>query len=384
MLFLAGPRQVGKTTVSFMAKDTATYFHYLNWDNGDDQKIILEGPAAIATVLGLNTLREGSTLTVFDELHKYSEWKNFLKGFYDVYGKDSQVLVTGSAKLDIYRRGQDSLMGRYFLYRVHPFSIGECLRTTLHGNEIHFPEEIAMDTFDSLLQLGGFPDPFLKQNANFARRWRRLWHEQLFREDIRDAKNIQSMSAMLLLASLLKHQVGQRVNYSQLAKKVKVAAQTIVHWITLFNEFYFCFLIKPWSQNVSRSLLKQPKLYLWDWSEVPDPNQKIENFVASHLLKAVHLWTDEGLGEYELCFLRDKEQREVDFLVLKNNQPWFLVEVKQSSNSSISKWLYHYQKKLKVSHAFQVVFDLPYVDKDCFAYKTPMIVPVQTLLSQLV
>ena len=131
-------------------------------------------------------------------------------------------------------------------------------------------------------------------------------------------------------------------------------------------------------------MVKQPKVYLWDWSEIKDPGARLENFVASHLLKAVHFWTDYGLGEYELYFLRDKEQREVDFLVTKNKKPWFLVEVKSSEKAALSKALYYFQQQTGAAHAFQVVFDLPGIHKNCFSFTTPIRVPVQTLLSQLV
>jgi predicted AAA+ superfamily ATPase len=189
---------------------------------------------------------------------------------------------------------------------------------------------------------------------------------------------------MEVLAELLKYQVGQLLNRSSLSKKIQVTIPTISRWIETLERFYYCFSIKPWYTNISRSLIKEPKIYLWDWSHIKIPGMKVENFIASHLLKAIHLWNDLGRGDYELFFIRDKDQCEVDFLVTKNSHPWFLVEVKSSSKTGISKDLYKFQKQTKAEHAFQVVFDLPYVEKNCFEYKDPIIVPAQTFLSQLV
>ncbi|MBU1558571.1 MAG: DUF4143 domain-containing protein, partial [Gammaproteobacteria bacterium] len=155
-------------------------------------------------------------------------------------------------------------------------------------------------------------------------------------------------------------------------------------WIKTLESFYYCFSLHPWTKNITRSLLKEPKIFLWDWSLLSDPGAKMENFVACHLMKATQFWTDQGLGDYKLYFIRDLEKNEVDFLVSKNDQAWFLVEVKASSNGGISKHLYKFQKQTGAPHAFQVVFDLEYVDKDCFSINDPVIVPVRTFLSQLV
>ena len=384
MLFLAGPRQVGKTTASLTAEKLSKNFTYLNWDNEDDRKIIIEGPKAVANLIGLDTLQTSMPILVLDELHKYRHWKSFLKGFYDTYHKKVHIILTGSSTLDVYRVGGDSLMGRYFPYRVHPFSVGECLRTAISNQEIQDPKGITSEKFAALLEFGGFPEPFLNQNKSFSHRWKRLRKEQLFRGDIRDLTGIQEISQLEILAELLKHQSGQLVNYTNLASKTRVSVDTIRRWVNTLNMFYYCFIIKPWSKNISRSLIKEPKIYLWDWSDVEDIGQRAENFIAAHLLKSIHFWTDQGLGDYDLYFIRDKEKREVDFLVTKNNKPWFLVEVKKSDNKRISKNLEIFQKQTEAQHAFQVVIDMPYVDVDCFAYHDPIIVPAKTLLSQLI
>ncbi len=384
MLFLAGPRQVGKTTIGMFAETLTDRLTYLNWDNQDHRQLILAGPAAIVAFAQITKLHAKTPIIVFDELHKYRQWKTLLKGFFDTYHREFNILVTGSSKLDVYRTGGDSLMGRYFPYRVHPLSVAECIRTELNTREISPPQAIDSIQFNHLIEFGGFPEPFLNSNKSFSRRWKGLRKEQLFRHDIRDLSRIHEIDHLEVLAELLKHQAGQLVNFSNLANKIKVSTDTVRRWVTTLNAFYYCFTVRPWSKNISRSLIKEPKIYLWDWSEVPDNGLRAENFVASHLLKAVHFWTDQGLGDYGLYFLRDKEKREVDFLVTKDQKPWFLVEVKQSDSSSINPHLEKYQRQLKAPHAFQVVLDMDDVLVDCFSQQGPMIVPGKTFLSQLI
>lgn len=384
MMFIEGPRQVGKTTTSFTAQNLTDKLIYLNWDDQDHRKIILSGPSTIASHSGLDEIYGKKPIIIFDEIHKFKKWKNFLKGFYDTYHDRINIIVTGSSRLGVYKPGGDSLMGRYFRYRVHPLSVAECIGQKINEQEIQFPHELDEKTFLNLYRFGGFPKPFLKHSSNFSIRWQQLRQEQLIREDIRDSSRIHEIAQLELLTLLLREQAGQLLNYSNLAVKVQVSSDTIRRWIKILEAFYFCFLLKPWRKNVIRSLIKEPKVYLWDWATIEDEGIRAENFIASHLLKAVHFWTDLGLGNFELYFLRTKEQKEIDFLVCKNNKPWFLVETKLSDNQPMSKTLIDFQKKLSVPHAFQVVFNKPYVDKNCFEYYDPVIVPARTFLSQLV
>ncbi len=384
MLLIAGPRQVGKTTTSKTAANLTNNFNYLSWDSDGHKMLILNGQTAIAEYCGIQQLREQKPVVVFDEIHKYEGWKNFLKGFYDSYHDQINIIVTGSSRLDIFKKGGDSLMGRYFLYRMHPLSVAECITTELIDQEIRKPRPIKQKDWDSLITMGGFPKPFLKNDPRFYKRWQRLRSQQLIREDIRDLSRIHEIDRLEVLSQLLKLQAGQLTNYSSLAKKIRVSVDTITRWINTLESFYYCFTIKPWSKNISRSLIKEPKVYLWDWSQIQDKGMRFENFIASHLLKAVHFWTDQGFGEYELYFLRDLEKREVDFLISKDGQPWFLVEVKHTNNSSISKNLLYFQEQSKAPHAFQVVKNMSYVNKDCFAVNKPVIVPAKTFLSQLI
>lgn len=384
MVFLSGPRQVGKTTTSIEASLDSPVHCYFNWDNEDHRSLIIGGPHAVFQAAGLDEIRKDLPILVFDEIHKYRNWKRFLKGFFDTYEKRCRIVVTGSARLDVYKRGGDSLMGRYFLYRLHPLSIREIVDPRLPDQEIQMPHKIRQEDYDALLTFGGFPEPFIKRTRQFFNHWKRLRTEQLFREDIRDLSRVQETGQLQLLSDILQEEASHSLNYTSLAAKVKVSSPTLQRWIELLKNLYFCFTIQPWSKNVSRSLIKEPKIYLWNWALIEDMGARLENFVASHLYKAVQFWTDCGLGEYGLHYLRDKDGREVDFLITKNRTPWFLVEVKTSGNKGISRWLHYYHEKLATLHAFQIGFDLPFVDRDCFAYREPVIVPATTFLSQLV
>lgn len=383
MAFLCGPRQVGKTTISQNIHSNQQHYRYLNWDNIDNRSTILDGATKILQHIPIEATLPEKPIIIFDEIHKYKHWKTFLKGFIDSYKGKLHILVTGSAKLNVYRRGGDSLMGRYFLYRAHPLSIGELIKLTVPTQEYTLPQPVPADIFDNLYQYGGFPEPFVKQNHRFYTRWQTLRQQQIVYEDIRELTQVQELAQLEVLAELLKHQSAHTVVYRELAKKVKVVETTIKRWINVLEAFYYCFSIRPWTKNITRSLIKEPKIYLWDWSTIVDNGSKLENFVACHLLKSVHAWTDLGFGEYELYFLRDKDQREVDFLITKNKQPWIMIEVKSSAKEPLSRHLLHFQSQVQAEHILQVAQDLPFVDIDCFSLKNPTIVPLTTFLSQL-
>jgi uncharacterized protein len=381
MALVVGPRQVGKTTA---ARRGAGDHAYLSWDRQSDRVLITGGPNQVARHLGLDGLLPSPRHVVFDEIHEYRRWRGFLKGFFDVYGDRTRTVVTGSARLGHFRRGGDSLMGRYFLYRMHPVSIGEVVRPHMSLDLVRPPMSIDDGAFASLLRFGGYPEPFLQADVRFYNRWRRMRSELLFREDLRDLTRIQEAGQVEVLGQLIASQAGQQVNYSSLAQGANVAVDTARRWISALSSLFFCFTISPWSRNVRKSLRKQPKVYLWDWSVVDSQGARYENFVAAHLLKAVDWWTDVGLGEFSLYYLRDKTKREVDFLVVRDGAPWFLVEVKSSGGHGISPALRHFQRETGASHAFQLAFDSQYVDADCFTHTEPIEVPARTLLSQLI
>ena len=235
-----------------------------------------------------------------------------------------------------------------------------------------------------LLEYGGFPEPFLKADKRFYNRWSRLRTEQFFYEDVRDLTNVQEISLIETLAEILKHQTGQLTNYSSFAKDLNISVDTVKRWLVILENLYYCYSIQPYFKNVPKSLRKQPKYFLWDWSLIPDKGARHENFIASHLLKAVHYWSDAGFGDYQLFYLRDKVKREVDFLITKDRAPWVLAEIKSSSVKRISPHLEYFSRILEVEHAFQIELNGEYVDEDCFSVKKPVKVPAKTFLSQLI
>ena len=377
MAFVGGPRQVGKTTTCRLRADVC-----VNWDDIDDRELILAGPGRLVDRFKLDRLSGTVPIILFDELHKFPRWKEFLKGFFDVHADRVRIVATGSSRMDVYRGGGDSLMGRYFPYRMHPFSVAETVTQELPDSaRIVRPPQRA-DDFDILWRYGGYPEPFLKRDARFSRRWQSLRFGQLVREEIRDFTQVQQLDQIELMVRLLSERSGQQLVYSNLAKQVRVAVDTVRRWVAALCDLHLGFVVRPWFRNVSRSLRKEPKWYLRDWASIGDAGQRAETFVACHLLKAVEGWSDMGLGIFELGYLRDKEKREVDFLVARDGAPWFLVEVKHR-DESMSSSLKHYQDQVGAPFAFQATMDAEYVDEDCFARPgPPLIVPARTLLSQ--
>jgi len=275
-------------------------------------------------------------------------------------------------------------MGRYFYYRMHPLSLREVSSEINLDDKVQSLQIPNKGMVNQLLEFGGFPEPFLKNNRRFSDRWHNLRQQQFIQEDIRNSSRIQEIAQLEILAELLRKQAGDVTRYSTLAKQIRVSVDTIRRWIDVLEGFYYCYRIRPWYENITTSLRKDPKTYLWDWSKIDDVGKRNENFVASHLLKYVHWLSDLGHGQYQLHYLRTKDQKEVDFLVTENSQPWFLVEVKSSSKQPLNKHLKWFQNKTKAKHAFQVAMDLPFVEADCFEKTAPIKVPVENLLMRLV
>lgn len=380
MALVTGPRQVGKTTTCRGLAD-----EYSNWDNVDDREVILAGPAALIDHFKLDRLSESRPTLLFDELHKFPRWKQFLKGLYDSHSDLARIMVTGSSRMDVYRRGGDSLMGRYFPYRMHPFSLAETVAVEIPDEQriVRPPQRPDPVEFSALWEFGGYPEPFLKRDRRFSRRWQALRLEQLAREDIRDFTQIQQLDQLESLVRVLANRSSEQLVYGNLATQIRVSVDTARRWVEVLRNLHLGFLVRPWFKNVSRSLRKEPKWYLRDWSSIQDPGARSKTFVACHLLKAVEGWTDLGWGNFELGYLRDKEKRGVDFIVVRDGTPWFLVEVKHA-DSSIGANLGYFQRTLNVPFAFQVTIDAEYVDADCFERPGgPMVVPARTFLSQL-
>lgn len=379
MVFLSGPRQVGKTTVASAHSDC-----YLNWDEDDAKALVLSGQQRVADYCALDLAKAKIPVVAFDEIHKYKRWKQFLKGFFDKYEKKCKVIATGSAKLDVYKKGGDSMMGRYFPYRVHPLSVAELITTELPPEAIvRESHELDKSEWEALCDFGGFPEPFLKRSKSFSSRWNRLRREQLLRQDVRDLTRISEIDQLAALAEILLHRSGEQLVYKSLGSEVKIDEKTAKNWVATLKHLFYGFEIRPWFKNVENSIRKTPKWFLRDWALIADPGKRFETMVACHLLKAVEAWTDLGLGEFELCYVRDKQKREVDFLVVKDHEPWFLVEAK-AGEEKLSESLVYHSRQLGIKKAFQVVQKFPYQAVDCFEYDEPIVVPALTFLSQLV
>ena len=377
MLFVPGPRQVGKTTTCRDLGDV-----YLNIDNMDDRRAIMAGPASLAARIPRAGAGRKRPVLVLDELHKWKKWKGFLKGFFDTYEARVRVIVTGSARLDLYRRGGDSLMGRYFPYRMHPFSVGELARQDVPSRPVRSPARVPEGEFRALWEHGGYPEPFARREVAFTRQWHHVRRTQLLREDLRDFTNVQELSQIGAVAGLLEARSASGLVYSHIAGSVNASVDTIRRWVQTLVALHHGFLLRPWHRRIARSLLKEPRWYLRDWSGIRDPGARAETFVACHLLKAVEGWTDLGLGEFGLYYLRDKQHHEVDFLIVRDGSPWFLVEAK-AGDDNLNPSLPLFQGMTGARHAFQVAVDAPYADVDCFSRTDPVKVPARTFLSQL-
>src|SRR3972149_6591443 len=350
MVFIGGARQVGKTSLSkYIAENYFKHYDYLNWDARDDRKNILQ-----------SQFKGNAEIILFDEIHKYNDWKSYLKGQFDKHKDDFKILVTGSARLDVYRRGGDSLMGRYYYYRLHPFSLAEFLEkeneiVPFKGIVFQESGKETKETLEVALKFGGFPEPMLKQSEKGLRRWHNQRVERVVREDIRDLENIRELSLLQVLVDILSGQVGCLLSLNSLREDLSVAHKTVSNWVDVLERFYYHFRIYPFHHKKIHSLKKEPKLYLRNCSEVPDNSgARLENIVASHLLKMCHFLNDVEGYKTVLHFLRDIEGREVDFLVTDNRRPWFAVEVKSPSRE-VSKNLNYFGDRLDIPFLYQVV-----------------------------
>jgi predicted AAA+ superfamily ATPase len=327
MVFLAGPRQVGKTSIAtHLLRDQLS--GYLNWDIAAHREFILKHELPHVP------------LWVFDEIHKYKSWRNYLKGIYDQFGSAKQLLVTGSAKLDINRYGGDSLQGRYHYLRLHPFSVAELKLST-------------QDDFEQLLLLGGFPEPFLRGSELDAKRWSRHYRERLIQEDIVSLENLRDLGNLELLMLRLPDLVGSPLSVNALREELQVSHKTLENWLTVFSNLFAIFRIPPFGSPLIRAIKKDQKHYHSDWSLVSKKGPRFENLVACHLLKWVHFEQDTKARNVELRYFRDIEGREVDFVITENNQPIYAIECKSSADS-ISPHLNYFAKKFPSCESWQI------------------------------
>jgi predicted AAA+ superfamily ATPase len=316
MVFLAGPRQSGKTTFSRIVMRDAGKAWYFNWDNDEDREKILRFQ-----------FPSGSGLLVLDEIHKYRRWRQMVKGLFDKRREELKILVTGSARLDYYRYGGDSLQGRYHFYRLHPFSVKELGLQTERG-------------INDLLRFGGFPEPYLAKNETETRRWSREYRSRLIRDDLRDLERITEAGLLEQLALRLPELVGSPLSLNALREDLQVAHSTVRRWVEILERMYYLFRIYPFGAPRIRAVKKEAKHYHFDWTLVEEGGLRFENLVACHLLKWCHFREDTGGRDMELRYFRDIDGREVDFVLMENKKPVQFVECKLTQRAAGKGLLY--------------------------------------------
>lgn len=322
MVLLAGPRQAGKT---WLALDIAReYQHplYLNYDYIDHQKMIYQ-----------QNWLDKTDLLILDELHKMPQWKNYLKGLFDTKLSNLHILVTGSARLDLFRHAGDSLAGRFFLHHLLPLSLAEL-------KSVDEPVDLS-----KLMERGGFPEPYLAESNIDAKRWRRQYMDSLIRTDVFDFNVVQNLRALQLLVELLRRKVGSPISYQSIAEDIQVSPNTVKKYIEILEAIYVVFRVTPFSHNIARSLLKEPKLYFYDSGlVVGDEGIVFENVVANALLKHVMMKIDYHAEAYELKYLRTKDGREVDFALVHEQQVELLIEAKLSDKAVSPNLLWAHER----------------------------------------
>ena len=333
MAFIGGPRQVGKATfaLGFLKPPEFSHPAYLNWDDIQTRSSLMKGE-----------LPPNQPLIVLDEIHKFGRWRNLVKGFYDTRRDATSFIITGSARLDHYRKGGgDSLHGRYHYYRLHPFSLAEL-------NSKPSAEDVEL-----LLEFGGFPEPLFRGEERFWRRWQRERTHRVVYDDIRDLERVKEISLLELLAEELPRRVGSPLSIKNMRETLEVAHETVDRWVRVFERMYYCFRIPPYGAPRVRAVKKEQKLYLWDWTSVSDKGARFENLVACQLLKYCHFMEDSEGYNMDLRFLRDTDGREVDFVVLKKGRPLFAVECK-TGEKDISSALFYFKERTTIPKCYQV------------------------------
>lgn len=357
MVFIAGPRQAGKTTFAQMTAENFSNSLYFNWDIFENKRQLIENPYFYEN---LNRKDSSIPLVIFDELHKYPQWKNYLKGIYDRDKEHYKFLVSGSGRLDLYQKGGDSLAGRYLLFYLWPFTLAELAGRNLTFEDfmnnplwIDTPSYEVTQSWEALGKFSGFPDPFLNSNEQFYQLWSQTYKKQLLREDIRDLTSLRNIENVEILFSLLPSKIGSPLSLASLARDLKVSFDSIKKWLDIFENFLLVFRISSWTHKISRAITKEKKLYVYDYAGIHSPAAKFENMAALELWRAISNWNSLGLGHFSLHYLRNREKEEVDFLLAQENTPFLLIETKLS-NESPSKSLKKFQNMLHIQ-AVQLV-----------------------------
>ncbi len=336
IILLSGPRQSGKTTLAKMLNKS---FDYLNFDNSEHRLAFNE-----------KTWDRNKKLVVFDELHKMKNWKTWLKGIYDTEGLKPHIVVTGSARLDLHRKAGDSLAGRFFAYRLHPLDMKEIEKQLK-------PKNITQ-VMNMLLEVGGFPEPYLKGSSKYYKRWKKTHLDIILKQDLIDLENVREITSIETLIQLLRKSVGSTISYSSLARDLQCSDKTVKKWITLLENMYVIFKVLPFHKNVARAVLKAPKIYFYDTGQVlGNRGTKLENLVACALLKELHFRQDCIGEESKLHFLRTKDGEEIDFLLVINEKPHMMIEVKLSDEKPSSSFRF-FKKTFKNIPKIQLVQEI--------------------------
>jgi len=349
MVFLAGPRQVGKTLLAknWLGKKGASPL-YFNWDEPSTRRSYLadsrffESPA--------RSLGVPDPWIVFDEIHKRSRWRDILKGAYDLFSKEFRFLITGSARLDLFRHSGDSLVGRYNLFHMMPLNIMEitgrrrspCFLEEktparlfkVFENQLAEPAAPGLyDSYEGLYRYGPFPEPFLKQTERFSRKWHQDYLSLVLREDLKDISRVVEIDKVETLLSLIPAKIMAPLSMANLAHELEVAHTTVKSWLEQLKRLYLLFPVPPWTRKVSRGLKKENKWYFLDWYYVPEESAKLENMVAAYLYRACLAMTDGGYGRYGLYYIRTLDKRKIDFIVTVDHEPILAVEVKSGETT---------------------------------------------------
>jgi len=335
MVFLGGPRQTGKTTLAKQLCENKGFNlteRYLNWDYTPDRELLLR-----------ENFPSGKGILVLDEFHKHSNWRQILKGLFDKRGHELNILMTGSARLDYYRRGGDSLQGRYHFHTLFPLTLAEL-------------NDSNSEALEQLMQCSGFPEPFTEGSEQQAKRWSLEYRSRIIHGDLRDLESVRDISLIERLAIRLPDLVGSPLSLNSLREDLQVSHQSIERWVLMLENLYSIFRIYPFGSPLIRAVKKEAKHYHFDWTQVIDRGIRFENLVAVHLLKWCTFRLQTFGEEYELRYFRDTDRREVDFVILKSQSPVSFIECKLKKTDT-SRSLRYLHNKFPSVEAIQLICD---------------------------
>lgn len=362
MIFLSGPRQVGKTTFArAWLKSAGSEGTYFNWDDPSVMLAYTRNPLHFHNIIDEN-FKGKRVPVVFDEIHKQRGWRNLLKGLFDAQGERIDLLVTGSARLGFIQKSGDSLLGRYFSFQMFPLGLPEVIahfsfilrdeRPLADGKRLAaLAREASKKESEGglalLVKFGGFPEPLVRGSERFHRRWQAEYKKLLTKDEIRDISRVSDLKGIETLVELLPTKVGSPLSIPSLSSDLNRKYDTVKNWLEMLEALYMVFTLRPWHKNISRAIKKEKKLYFSDWSFISDSGRKFENLIAMALCRMAARFTESGIGQFEICYIRDREKREVDFVLVKDNVPIALFEAK-TADSIVSAGASYFSHKLSI------------------------------------